>query len=345
MYARKLTFALCLNAVTLAACSNDATPDYRAEALANVKTYIDSQLGIMETCATSLQSHAPAADANGWNLTDDAAAVATMRTDWACLRNSYERVEAAIAVVFPDYDITLDQRYDYFVSLAPDTNAFDDTGATGVHAVERILWAGEAPQAVVDFEAGLEFGAEAHTPSTMTEADEFKRLLCGRIVSDVHDMRTQFAPQALDTDAAFRGVLSSMREQAEKVNLAASGEDESRYAQNTLADMRANLAGGREMYTQFRAWVQSTDGGGELDTEILAGFDRIESAYMALSGNAVPPVPATWDPANPSSTDLATPYGMLHTMLTEEADDSIEGSLAHEMSHAAEALGIPQLPE
>ncbi|MBP7615522.1 MAG: hypothetical protein KA756_07710 [Steroidobacteraceae bacterium] len=197
----------------------------------------------------------------------------------------------------------------------------------------------------MDFEETLEFGAPAATPANMTEATEFKTLLCERIVTEIHEMREQFAPQALDTDAAFRGVQSSMQEQAEKVNLAASGEDESRYAQHTLGDMRANLAGGREMYSHFREWLQSKDGGDELDTEIMAGFARLQAAYDALSGDAVPAVPATWNPTNPSAQDLATPYGTLHSLLEHEANVDEEGSLAHEMEHAAEALGIPQLPQ
>lgn len=337
--------SVALASVLFGACGNDSTTDHRAEALASVKTYIDTQLSMMETCATSLQNHAPAADADGWNLTDDAAAVATMREDWRCLRNTYERVEAAIAVVFPDYDYSLDQRYDEFVSLMADPDPFDDQIVTGVHAVERILWAGEAPTATTEFEATLEFGATARTPATMDEANDFKTLLCERIVTEIGEMRTQFAPQALDTDAAFRGVISSMQEQAEKVNLAASGEDESRYAQHTLADMRANLAGGQEMYSRFRTWLMSVEGGAAIDEEIMAGFERIGAAYDAIAGDAVPAVPATWNPTSPSTEDLATPYGMLHTMLEEEADPDHEGSLAHEMDHAAEALGIPQDPE
>ena len=69
--------SVALASVLFGACGNDSTTDHRAEALASVKTYIDTQLSMMETCATSLQNHAPAADADGWNLTDDAAAVAT----------------------------------------------------------------------------------------------------------------------------------------------------------------------------------------------------------------------------------------------------------------------------
>lgn len=344
MKSSRSTKSLAVATLFVVGCSNPDTVDYRADALASVKTFIDSRLSMMQTCAESLQSHAPAADADGWNLTDDAAAVAAMRADWSCLRDTYESVESAMAVVFPDYDYSLDQRYDEFVSLMADENPFDDQIVIGVHAVERILWAGEAPTTTTDFEATLEFGAPARTPSTMEEADDFKNLLCERIVTEIGEMRTQFAPQALDTDAAFRGVISSMREQAEKVDLAASGEDESRYAQRTLADMRANLAGGREMYSKFRSWLMSLDGGAAIDTEVMAGFDRISSQYDSITGDAVPAVPATWNPTSPSAEDLATPYGMLHSSLEQEADADAEGSLAHAMDRAAEALGIPRDP-
>lgn len=157
-------------------------------------------------------------------------------------------------------------------------------------------------------------------------------------------MRDQFAPLALDPAAAFRGVVGSMQEQFEKVRLAATGEDESRYSQLTLADMRANLAGGRTIYGSFAEWVRSVDGGAERDARIAAGFDRVAAAYAAVPGDSLPPVPEGWNPDAPDPSHLATPYGQLWQLLSTEADPAAEGSLVAAMNDAADSIGIPTLP-
>jgi iron uptake system component EfeO len=104
----------------------------------------------------------------------------------------------------------------------------------------------------------------------------------------------------------------------EKISLAQTGEEESRYAQHTAADMRANLEGGREIYGQFSEWVRSTDGGADVDDAVYAGFDRMQAALDAIPGESIPPVPATWNPDAPSD-DLATPYGQLWSVVQVES--------------------------
>lgn len=340
----RLACAIALAACGLAACG-DEPADLEAQAVLGVKAYVQSQLAAMETCAQSLADHAPAPDADGWSHASDTAAVDAMRADWRCLRTSYERVEAAIAVLFPQYDASLDERYDGFIADGADANPFDAMGVTGVHGVERILWAGEHPPQVVAFEESLVGYGEARTPATEEEARNFRDALVGLILSDLRAMQADFAPAALDAASAFRGVIASMAEQLEKTNFAASGEDESRYAQFTLGDMRANLAGGREIYAHFQPWLRSLDGGDALDASVLAGFARVASVYDTLPGDALPPVPSTWNPRMPSIEDAATPYGMLHALLIEESDVRKDGSVVDQMSKAADLLGIPQLPE
>jgi len=336
--------AAALAACGLAACG-DEPADLEADAVLGVKAYVEAQLAVMETCAQSLADHAPAPDADGWSHAADTVAVDAMRADWRCLRTSYERIEAAIAVLFPQYDASLDERYDGFIADGADANLFDDTGVTGVHAVERILWASEHPPQVIEFEESLVGYSEARTPATEAEARSFRDVLVGLILSDLGAMMADFAPAALDAASAFRGVIASMAEQLEKTNFAASGEDESRYAQHTLGDMRANLAGGREIYAHFQPWLRSRDGGEALDASVLAGFDRVANMYDTLPGDALPPVPSTWNPRMPSAEDAATPYGMLHALLIEESDVRKDGSVVDQMSKAADLLGIPQLPE
>ena len=227
------------------------------QALFDVKAYIQSNLDDLDGAVSALQSDAPVADADGWNAKSDAAAVAKMKADWKRARIAYEHIEGALAVLFPDLDASTDERYDGFISTSPDDYLFDDKGVIGVHAIERILWSAEIPVTVKNFEQGLPGYKEAAFPSSHQEALDFKNKLCARLVADVKTMRSQFAPLALDPAAAFRGVIGSMNEQLEKASKAATGEEESRYAQYTLADMRANIEAGEQTYSAFRAcWTE-----------------------------------------------------------------------------------------
>ncbi|MCB9549465.1 MAG: EfeM/EfeO family lipoprotein [Myxococcales bacterium] len=338
---------LCLISLLAAgpwACDDAADPAPEAAATLAVKADIDDQLAALHAAAVALQAAAPAPDDDGWNATDDAAAVAAMRAEWRKARVAYERIEGAIAVLFPELDAATDERYDGFIEGGADDDLFDADGVTGVHAVERILWADAHPAHVVAFEAGLPAYAPAAFPANRAEAEAFKSALAQRLVDDTAAMRDDFAPLALDAAAAFRGVIGSLAEQAEKIGLASTGEDESRYAQHTLADMRANLAGSEATYAHFRGWIRA-EGGDDLDADIIARLAALRAALDALPGDALPPVPAGFDADAPSAEHLATPYGQLFALVAAEADPDRPGSLVAQMSAAADLIGIPQIPE
>jgi iron uptake system component EfeO len=332
----KKTIALCL----LSACA----PDYEVEATLGVKEYVSGEIDVLHGASIALRASAPAPDANGWNLEEDAAAIETMRAEWVSTRITYERIEGAIAVLFPQIDETIDQRYDFFIALEPDPDPFDGEIATGMHSIERILWAGEHPPEVTAFESSLANYSPARMPETESEARTFESGISARLVDDVVTMRDQFEPVALDPAAAYRGVVGSMGEQLEKVTLAATGEDESRYSQATLADMRANLEGGRAIYSEFSAWIRSRDGGAAIDDRILAGFDRIAARYAAIDGDSLPEVPAGWNPDDPDPAHLDTEYGQLWSFLSHESDPDAAGSLVSDMIAGANSIGILVLP-
>lgn len=325
----------------LLACTydNDKGTDLESQAQADVKAYVAEELAGVADAAVALQSAAPTPDADGWG----AGETAGMESAWLDVRDGYERVEGAIAVLFPDLDVSTDQRYDYFIATGPDDDLFDGEGVTGDHAIERIAWADRAPESVVTFESGLPFYSPAAFPADEEQAAAFRDALCQRFVDDTAAMDEQFAPLTLDSAAAFRGVIASMAEQYEKVNLAATGEDESRYAQRTLGDMRANLEGGEAIFEAFRPWLLEVEGGDALDADIAAGFDRVGAGYDSIAGDAIPAVPEGWNPDDPSEADLATEYGQLWSLLSTEADPSLTGSLVGGMTQAADTLGIPQI--
>jgi iron uptake system component EfeO len=326
----------------LSAVSCGSSPE--EQALLEVKSYIQDNLDSLHDAAVALQKDAPAPDSDGWSASQDAAAVQKLRADWKKARTAYEHVEGAIAVLFPELDESTDARYDGFIATGPDDNLFDDQGVTGIHAVERILWSDSTPQRVVDFEKGLPYFVPAAFPANENQAREFKEKLLVRLVSDIDEMRTQFGPLALDNSAAFRGVIGSMKEQIEKADKAASGEEESRYAQYTLADMRANVEAGIYTYNAFKPWLLSLEGGKALDTKIATGFKRIQDHYATLPGDALPEVPAQWSSQQPSAQDLATPFGQLYQLLSDESDPDLDTSLVSSMEASADLLGIPRLP-
>ena len=328
--------------VSLSGCAQNLSP--QEQALVDVKAYIQTNMDELLAAAQAIQSDAPAPDANGWSAQSDAAQVAKMKSDWKRARIAYEHIEGAIAVLFPDIDVSTDERYDGFISTSPDNYLFDDQGVTGVHAIERILWSDSIPSHVKTFEMGLPGYKEAAFPKTEQEARDFKQKLCARLVADIERMRNDFGPLALDTAAAYRGVIGSMNEQVEKANKAASGEEESRYAQYTLADMRANVDAGIATFNAFRPWLIA-QGGSEQESKIQAGFARLAGKYQSISGDAIPQVPATWSSTNPSSSDLATPFGQLYQLVKQEADPEHAGSLVNVMTQSADLLGIPQLPQ
>lgn len=327
----------------LFACQNDndQAADLEVEAILAVKNETAAQLDALASAAVAIQAGAPAPDADGWGSGE----TATMESAWKDARIAYERVEGAIAVLFPELDVAIDERYDGFIAEAPDDDLFDGEGVTGMHGIERIVWADRHPTWVVAFESALPNYTAAAFPADETQATSFRDGLCQRLVDDTATMRDEFEPLALDSAAAFRGVIGSVAEQTEKVNLASTGEDESRYAQHTLADMRANLDGGYATFEAFAPWLESIDGGEELREEIFAGFDRVRAAYDGIDGDAIPAVPETWNPDDPSEADLATEYGQLWQLLREESDPEVAGSLVERMTAAADLLGIPQIPD
>jgi iron uptake system component EfeO len=336
---------LCCALALAGACGNDNdddemdSADYEADATLAVKDYINGELNKLAKSAEALQAAAPEPDDDGWNDKDDKAAVDDMRDAWADARDEYESIEGAIAILFESLDVSTDERYDGFIESEADDDLFDGEGVTGVHGIERILWADSHPANVVAFESKLDGYQKAAFPADEDQADEFKNGLAERLVTDTKKMRDDFKGIALDADTAFNGVIGSMQEQVEKVTLGSSAEDESRYAQRTLDDMRANLEGGRKVYDAFRTWVKA-EAGEDLDADIVAGFDRIADAYAEVDGSGIPEVPDGFDPEDPSDDDLKTEYGKLWSLLMKESDPDAKGSLVSDLIEAADALGI-----
>ena len=350
---QRLTIAGCAAtlALHLAGCSDAAAvktdADYQAEIGGGMQAAIAVEIDGWLAASRSLCDAAPLPAGRGWDPALDGGAIAAMKASWRAARVRYEHVEGAVAPLFPELDASTDARYDdSLAELGPagDADLFDDQGVTGMHAIERILYAPTIPAEVKSFEAPLPGYVEARFPGSAAEASSFKLKLCARLVADVTTLRAQWKPAKLDIGAAFEGLISLMNEQREKVNKAATGQEESRYSRMTLADIHANLEGTETIYALFQPWIATKPKGPAADQGITAGFAALRVAYDATPGDTIPEPPATWS-AEPSVKDRATPFGQLFEAVTFAVDPARQGSIVFEMNEAAVVLGLPGFAE
>ncbi|MFO0613772.1 MAG: imelysin family protein [Polyangiaceae bacterium] len=340
----------CAVAVASAACdgsSTDAPDDASKAAVTTMHATVLGDLDKLVAATKALQAAAPVVPGRGWDKVMDAAAIQTMKARWADCRIAYEHVEGALAPIFPDLDASIDARYDDFIAEnGADEDLFDDQNVTGLHAAERIIYALDIPESVVELESSLPGYKAAAYPATEAEATAFRDKLLAKMVKDAEALRDQWTPANIDLPGAFTGLVALMSEQREKVNKAGNQEEESRYSQKTMFDLRANLEGTRRVYEAFRPWLKTLKSadpekdGPTLDAAILAGFDGLDAVYDTIDGDAFPSPPATWSAESPSAADLMTPFGKLYVAVTSAVDPARDGSIVHEMNHAAEALGL-----
>ena len=127
-----------------------------------------------------------------------------------------------------------------------------------------------------------------------------------------------------------------------KVTKASTGEEESRYAQRTMNDLRDNLAGTKKVYAIFQPWIVSKpSGGADLDRDIKAGLAAFDASYALVSGDAIPEPPATWSAEAPSAADLQTPFGKLYTAISKQSDATKSDSVVARLDAAGVLLGFP----
>jgi len=341
-------------ALALVGCGGDSS-DEKTKVASAMQASLQGDLTDLWHAAIALQAAAPTPVGRGWDAMTDAAAIANMKTAWIQARTVYEHVEGATAPIFPDIDLSIDDRYDGFLAklgAAGDPDPFDGAGVTGMHGIERILYADLIPANVVAFEAIIPGYRPAAFPATEAEAAEFKSGICAKLVADAKLLLDDWTPQQIDVSGSFQGLIGLMNEQQEKVNKAATGEEESRYSQRTLADLRANLAGTQKIYGLFTSWLKSkpapaagSPSGADVDASIAAGFTSLGATYAGVSGDAIPAPPLTWAAENPSPADLQTPFGKLYEAVHDAVDPTMAGSIAYQMNLGAQLLGIPVFTE
>jgi iron uptake system component EfeO len=355
----KMTTTLLLTSLALAGCGGSHPPktdaDYRREVVSGMHDSLLGGIDELHRAAIELQSAAPRTTGRGWDAQADAQSIAAMKSAWVNARTAYEHIEGAIAPLFPELDGSLDARYDDFLTQLNgkgDANAFDDQGVTGLHAIERILYVDTTPARVVDFEKTIPGYAPAAFPATAEEASDFKDKLCAKLIADAELLESQWTPQKIDIGGAFQGLIALMNEQREKVSKASTFEEESRYSQRTMADIRANLDGTTAIYALFEPWLATkttasgaAKDGPATDAKIRSGLSSLADAYAGVQGDAIPEPPKTWSAEHPAATDMQSPFGKLYGSVQSAVDPSADGSIVSAMNEAAVVLGFPEFAE
>jgi iron uptake system component EfeO len=334
-----------------AACSSssgggaETDAQYTQSITQGMETSLQANLHALVQAATDLQAAAPD---QPWDATDPA--WAAMDDAWTRGRHAYEQIEGATAPIFPDIDTSIDGRVEDFGpgtgtgALNAQSDMFGGHGMTGLHAVERIMYVNVTPAAVISYEAGLGYAPAASFPTTQAQADEFKNVLCAKIVTDANTLLAGWIPTNIDIGSAFQGLVSLMNEQKEKVTKAGLHQEESRYSQRTMDDLRQNLTGTANIYVLFQPWIRSKSGGVAVDAQIETGFQTLDTLYTSsqYAGNAFPPPPADWSDLNPSAADQATLFGMLYEAVYSAVDPNATTSVVSQMNDAASSCGLPQ---
>jgi iron uptake system component EfeO len=329
----------------LSACSAKEKTDaeFAAEVVNNMHQFLLGAVQELHNAAGDLQAAAPSTPGRGWNDSDQEA-IASMKKAWIRTRMAWEQAEGTLSPLFSKLDESLDGRYEEFLSVQGDDNLFDGEGVTGMHAIERIVYAPEIPATVTTKEMALTGYQPAAWPATEAEAADFKTKLCEKLVADSQSLVDQWQPRAIDLPGVFAGLTSLMNDQQEKVKLAANHEEESRYSERTMGDLRANLTGTRAVYGLFVPWLLAKPFGDAMDLKVQQAFNRLDETYAGVPGDSIPAPPPTWSSTMPTSEDQQSPFGQLYSSVVLEVDASHADSAAATMQRVANALGLPPVP-
>jgi iron uptake system component EfeO len=337
-----LALALCVPGCGSGQSKSDA--QFQSEIVAGMHDLLLNRVRNLNQAAIDLCAAAPLAAGRGWDGQADADAIERMKGAWVGARGAWEQAEGVLAPLFHDIDASMDARYEDTVgpNLPGDDDLFDGNGVTGMHAIERILYAPDTPAGVVDRESQLPGYHPAAWPATEQQAAEFKNQLCRRFVDDSKSLVDDWLPKAIDLRFAFQGITALMDEQEEKVSLAAENVEESRYAQRTLADLRDNLSGTQSVYALFVPWLMTKPDGAAADMQVQTALARLQTTYLSVPGDAIPSPPADWNSNLPSAADQQSPFGILFVAVVQEVEPSRPGSAVDSMNRVARMLGLPE---
>src|SRR5262249_5528864 len=157
--------------------------------------------------------------------------------------------------------------------------------------------------------------------------------LVQRLIDDAEALATGWRPDDIDIGAAYHGLVDLMIEQRDKVDRAVTGEEESRYANVTMADLRNNLTGTHRVYDLFRDWIRSKASGAESsDQQVVKKLSALMDVYLLTTSDSLPDVPPGWNSSDPTPESLDTPFGALWQQISDSVDPHNSDSVVHEMT-------------
>jgi iron uptake system component EfeO len=360
---RSFTVPAAVLVCLVSGCSNDDAlvlqdaADDAAAAAATRQILVKCANGL-HTAAVALQDAAPSGKTAGWSAATDPGAVAAMRAAWRQARSAgaWGGCQAAAQVYAASLATSLDSRYETALATAADPYLFDGKGFVGMHAIERILWADSIPASATAFEVTLPNYTQAAFPLQASEAQDFKNQLCGQLVSDAASFQKAVEALTIDAPAGYTAGIDLVKLQFIKLEEAALGKDESRYANFTLDDMRANMATAGAVQQAFDGWLATKKGGAPTDagagiltpsgaqvvTAIDAGFGQIQQAYQSDpgAGAGLPPVPPGWIATDITPGLIGAPFSEIFLTVSAAVDDTTSSSLVSSMNQAVTLLGI-----
>ena len=126
----------------VAGCGSDDKSDaqFKAEIVTGMHQLVLTQIQGLNQAARDLQTAAPTPVGRGWDATWTSNRSTAMKEAWDRTRLYWEQAEGTLADLFPALDESMDSRYEDLLA-GGDPDPFDGQGVTGMHAIERILFA------------------------------------------------------------------------------------------------------------------------------------------------------------------------------------------------------------
>jgi iron uptake system component EfeO len=310
--------------VVSAACGTSPAPATNSDddvGVAATQAYLSSSGEALTAAADTLLASTPSTP-----FSSDDASLTAMRNAWLETRARYCNVEAAIDMLAPS---TLADTYEQDIHDARDENPFDNVGFSGLHGIERILWANLTLDATKAYEEQLFGYSNARFPEIEQEADDLRNKMIAEANARIVEATALIAQSVVNLTFAGTFTHRSITAQFTKVDTPQKGADASRYSRSTLADMRSNLAGARAIYTTFASRLPS-----DTAAAIEARFAAIDTQYASIAGDALPDRPEDFDSSHPSNDA----YGQLYALLAHEVDSSDPSSLVSLIDAAVSAL-------
>lgn len=313
MNRRHSLLVVLLAAGALASCSAWQNPKLQAQAA--LKAQVATQLVVLHQQAVALYAAAPTPGPNGWNATTASSQLQSMKDIWRQARDAYERNENTLEDIFPDIDHDINGRYeDAIAQSGVVTDLFSGDQFSGMHAIERILWSNSVSTEALQFESTLPGYQPPSFPSNQQESSEFVTGLLARFESDTQNQIERWAAGSESTGVALDRLTDSAGVPSVFLYLDATQQQEDRYSQETLADMRANIIGAQACFDTFSIWLNAK-GWPDLQASVDADYQTELTVADKFPGMQVPPAPEGWNGADPTPLDLRTPYGQLYTAM------------------------------